>query len=160
MKKSPPATLNAWWRELERAESVLGRVGPDDVCCAGLTPRQTSILRTLVAREGARLSDLAAASGITASAMTRVLERLEHRGLVERVRGAQKDGRAAMVRITDKGRTVRGEIDTLMRDRTRMILGAIPEAKRAVVLDALRIFNTALEPLDCCCVRNGDGNEY
>ncbi len=150
MKNTAPATLDSWWQELERAERVLGRVGPDDICCAGLTPRQTAILRTLVEREGARLSDLAAASGITASAMTRVLEKLEKRGLVERVRGAQEDGRAAMVRITEPGRRVRREIDAMMRRRCRMIIDAIPAAKRAHVLNALRIFNTALEQSDCC----------
>src|ERR1700742_467193 len=93
-----------WWDELERLARILGQVGPDEVCCEGLSQRQCAILRTLVAQEGARISDLAAASGITPSAMTRVLEKLEARGLVERVRGEQTDGRAAMVRITDAGR--------------------------------------------------------
>src|SRR5512133_3964182 len=89
--------IDGWWNEFERLSRALGQVGPDEVCCEGLTPRQTSILRTLVAQEGARLMDLAARSGISASAMTRVVERLEKLGLVQRVRGQQQDGRAAMV---------------------------------------------------------------
>ena len=92
--------VKRWWDELERLGRILGQIGPDEVCCEGLSQRQCAILRTLVAQEGARISDLAASSGITPSAMTRVLERLEARKLVERVRGAQADGRAAMVRIT------------------------------------------------------------
>ena len=123
--------VQKWWDELERLARILGQVGPDEVCCDGLSQRQTAILRVLVASEGARLTDLAALSGITPSAMTRVLEKLEVRGLVERVRGAHDDGRAAMVRITPVGRRARKLLDQLMRSRTQTIMGAIPQKRRA-----------------------------
>jgi DNA-binding MarR family transcriptional regulator len=139
-----------WWAELERLSRALGRVGPDEVCCGGLTPRQTSILRTLVASEGARLTDLAQQSGITPSAMTRVLEKLEAHGLVERVRGAQSDGRAAMVRITAAGRKVREDLDQVMLDRAAQILSAIPESERSNVIRTLSVISTALEQTGCC----------
>jgi DNA-binding MarR family transcriptional regulator len=143
--------LSAWAKELDRLERMLGQIGPDEVCCEGLTPRQTAILRTLAAQEGARLSDLAQASGISPSAMTRVLEKLEKQELVQRVRGSQPDGRAAMVRITPRGRQVRRRIDQLMQDRIRVILDAIPAAERAAILRALATFNSALERAGCCC---------
>jgi len=139
-----------WWGELERLAHILGRVGPDEVCCEGLSQRQCAILRTLVAQEGARLSDLAQSSGITPSAMTRVLEKLEARGLVERVRGAHDDGRAAMVRITAAGRRTRKQLDALMRERTNEIMQSIPARKRQQILDALRILNDAIESAGCC----------
>ncbi len=139
-----------WWDELERLARILGQLGPDEVCCDGLSQRQCAILRTLVAQEGARISDLAASSGITPSAMTRVLERLEARNLVERVRGAQSDGRAAMVRITTEGRRTRQQLDTLMRQRTNQIIKAIPEKQRPEVLKALAILNNAIESAGCC----------
>lgn len=141
-----------WWDELERLARILGQLGPDEVCCEGLSQRQCAILRTLVAQEGARISDLAASSGITPSAMTRVLERLEVRGLVERVRGAHTDGRAAMVRITVTGRRTRKQLDALMRDRTRQIVDSIPPAKQPEVLKALRILNDAIESAGCCAL--------
>jgi DNA-binding MarR family transcriptional regulator len=148
MKNSPE--IGPWWRQLERLERVLLCVGPDEICCEGLTPRQTSMLRTLVAQEGARLSDLAAASRITPSAMTRVIEKLEQRGLVRRLRGTQEDGRAAMVEITPGGRQVRRRIDQLMRQRARAVAESIPPSRRAPVLNALREFCTALENNNCC----------
>jgi DNA-binding MarR family transcriptional regulator len=144
--------VKRWWDELERLARILGQVGPDEVCCEGLSQRQCSILRTLVAQEGARISNLAASSGITPSAMTRVLEKLEARKLVERVRGAQTDGRAAMVRITDEGRRTRKQLDALMRERTNQIIGSIPKPKRAQILDALQILNTAIESAGCCAL--------
>ncbi|MGZ4824920.1 MAG: MarR family winged helix-turn-helix transcriptional regulator [Terriglobales bacterium] len=147
--------VDAWWNELERLERVLMCVGPDEVCCEGMTPRQTAILRTLIAQEGARLSDLAAASRITPSALTRNLEKLEKLGMVERVRGGQQDGRAAMVKITSAGRKARRRIDQLMRERARAVAASIPPSRREQVLTALREFSTALENNNCCGLEVG-----
>ena len=162
MKHAPKSDLDAWRTELDRAERVFGRIGPDDICCEGLTPRQASILRILAAREGARLSDLAAAAEITPSAMTRVLDKLENRDLLRRVRGAQQDGRAARVEITPEGRRVRGRIDEMVCDRSEAVMNAIPESQRAQVLAALKLFNTALEKSGCCgpnyCCDTEDGS--
>ncbi len=143
--------LTPWTNELDRLERILGQIGPDEICCEGLSARQTAILRTLAAQEGARLSDLAQCSCISPSAMTRVVEKLEKQGLVQRVRGSQPDGRAAMVRITPAGRAVRRRIDQLMRDRVQAILDQIPASQRASILRALSTFNTALERASCCC---------
>ena len=79
---------------------------------------------------------MAKEAGITPSAMTRVLEKLEGRNLVQRVRGAAEDGRAAKVAITSHGREVRASIDKLMRQRRRLdgAAGGIDRhARRAVV---------------------------
>jgi DNA-binding MarR family transcriptional regulator len=142
--------ITAWWDELEKLAKTLVRVGPDDVCCEGLTPRQTAILRTLTEREGARIGDLASAVELSPSAMTRVVEKLEGQGLVERVRGVGDDGRAAMVKITSAGREVRKRIDQLMQERTLAIVNAVPEEKRAVVLWAVRLLNEAMSSEGCC----------
>ena len=151
-QKAASEAVQQWWDELERLARILGQIGPDEVCCDGLSQRQTAILRVLVASEGARLMDLAAMSGITPSAMTRVLEKLENRGLVERVRGAHQDGRAAMVRITAAGRRTRKLLDELMRDRTQTIINAIPPNERADVLNALELLNNAIESAGCCAL--------
>jgi MarR family transcriptional regulator, organic hydroperoxide resistance regulator len=140
----------AWSTELERLARVLNQVGPDEVCCEGLTPRQCGILRTLIDKQGARISDLAAESSLTASAMTRVLEKLEARNLVQRVRGADNDGRAAVVAITPRGREIRKTIDELMRQRTKSIVAAIPASVRPQLLAGIRMLNCALERGGCC----------
>jgi DNA-binding MarR family transcriptional regulator len=162
MKRDPKSDIAAWRAELDRAEKVLGRIGPDDICCEGLTPRQASILRVLTQREGARLSDLAVAAEISPSAMTRVLEKLERRDLVRRVRGTNQDGRAAVVQITTEGRRVRERIDEMVCDRSEAIMSAIPSAQRTQVLAALRLFNDALEKSGCCgpnyTCETGDGS--
>jgi DNA-binding MarR family transcriptional regulator len=145
--------IDAWWEQLERLERVLVCVGPDEVCCEGMTPRQTSVLRTLIAQEGARLSDLAAASRITPSAMTRVIEKLEKQGMVRRVRGTKDDGRAAIVEITPAGRKARRRIDQIMRDRASAVAESFPANRRADVLRLLHEFTNALESSGCCGLR-------
>lgn len=159
MKNKPPTSVlevvpetqaQAWWNELERLSAVLGRVGPDEICCGGLTQRQCAILRILAAREGARLSELASHSCLSASAMSRVVDKLEERGLVERVWGTGSDGRAASVAITSAGRTTRRQLDRLMLQRSAQLVAAVPEAKRKTVLEALQILNHALESSTCC----------
>lgn len=144
------SAVESWWQELERLARLMGRIGPDEVCCEGLTARQCSILRTLTRQEGARLTDLAAAAEISPSAMTRVVEKLEKQRLVQRLRGRQKDGRAAIVQITEAGRQVRARIDELMVERTQAILNAIPEDSREAVLSGLRLMNDCIERSGCC----------
>jgi len=150
MESSGCCDVQGWWMELERLTKLLGRVGPDEICCEGLTARQCSILRTLVRQEGARLSDLAQAAEISPSALTRVLERLEKEGLVRRVRGGQKDGRAARVAITARGRGVRSRIDRLMQERTSSIVNAIPEESRNRLFEGLKMMNDCIERGGCC----------
>jgi DNA-binding MarR family transcriptional regulator len=132
--------LQQWSQELERLSRLLDRVGPDEVCCEGLTTRQCG------------------SAGISPSAMTRVLEKLETKQLVKRVRGAARDGRAASVAITQHGRHVRGKIDQLMLERTRTILTAFPPGLQPQLLAAIRLLNQALAP-DGCCQIQGEGEE-
>jgi len=142
--------IQSWSDELERLARGLNRVGPDEVCCETLTPRQCGILRTLADHPGAQLSQLAREAAITPSAMTRAIETLEAQNLVRRVRGHKEDGRAASVQITERGRATRQRIQRLMRKRAKAIFSAIPAGFRPQLLASLRMMNQSLEPGGCC----------
>ena len=144
------STIQTWSDELEKLARGLNRVGPDEVCCETLTPRQCGILRTLADLPGAQLSQLAREAGITPSAMTRAIEKLEAQNLVRRVRGNKDDGRAASVQITERGRAMRKRIQKLMHTRAEAILAAIPAGFRPQLLASLRMINQSLEPGGCC----------
>jgi DNA-binding MarR family transcriptional regulator len=151
MSRSEPfAPVREWWEEFEKLEWFLGRLGPDDICCGGLTPRQCTILRILTSGKGERLSDLARVTGITPSAMTRVLERLEKQGLLHRVHGGMEDGRASTIAITPHGRETRALLDKFMMQRTEAILAAIPLGSRSEILTAVRKLNSAFANSGCC----------
>ena len=126
-KNGSAGVVKNWWDELERLTRILGRVGPDEVCCEGLSQRQCAILRTLVAQEGARLSDLAQSSCITPSAMTRVLEKLEARGSSSAFVALTTMAVPRWSASPPAGRRTRKQLDALMRERTNQIILRFPE---------------------------------
>lgn len=146
------SSIRDWWLELERLEQILNRLGPDEVCCHGLSARQCVILRTLASGEGARLLQLATVVGISPSAMTRVIEKLERLGLVLRVHGQFRDARATAVAITEAGQKMRHRIEQLMLDRTREIVAGISVPKQPAILSSLRLLNRAMERPGCCAI--------
>jgi DNA-binding MarR family transcriptional regulator len=143
-------SVREWREEFEKLEWFLARTGPGEVCCGGLTPRQCAILRVLTSSKGERLSDLAQATGISPSAMTRVLERLEKQGLLHRVHGGMEDGRASTIAITPRGKHTRALLDQMMIERTQEVLAAIPLNERDEILAAVRKLNHVFVSSGCC----------
>jgi DNA-binding MarR family transcriptional regulator len=101
-----------------------------------------SALATLIADGPQRAGALAETEGITAPAMTRILNSLEEQGYVAR-RPDPADGRATLVEATATGRdlVLSGRAVRLRALRAR--LAALPAAERARVVAAL----SALEGL-------------
>ncbi|MGI5239459.1 MarR family winged helix-turn-helix transcriptional regulator [Dactylosporangium sp. CA-139066] len=83
---------------LERVVSLLRRLAAGDRI--SLTTADT--LRTLDTGGPCRISELAALEGVTQPAMTQLVSRLEHDGLVER-RSHPDDARVVMVHLTAAG---------------------------------------------------------
>jgi DNA-binding MarR family transcriptional regulator len=71
-------------------------------------PGHAGVFRFIDARSGTRLTELAERAGMSKQAMMQVVDDLESRGFVRRVRDPE-DGRAKMVRLTAKGRRFRPE---------------------------------------------------
>jgi DNA-binding MarR family transcriptional regulator len=121
---------------------------------AALLPRRAEISLTAAATLGrlqragaARLTDLAAAEGISQPAMTALVARLVEQGLV--ARGSDPDdGRVVVLTLTDAGASVlarrraertarlRGPLAGLPDDDVRRIADALPALTR--LADALR----------------------
>ncbi len=80
---------------------------------AGLSLTASMALETLNREGPVRLTALAVAAGISQPSMTQLVHRLERQGLAIRVHDP-KDGRAALVDITDAGRAL---LDDRQRDR-------------------------------------------
>ncbi|RDI67086.1 MarR family winged helix-turn-helix transcriptional regulator [Nocardia pseudobrasiliensis] len=109
-----------------------------------LPQRQGVSLTTLTTlgrleREGpARLTALAAAEGVAQPSMTQLIQRLQQRGLVERVRDPE-DGRACLIAVTDTGQRLLAEH---RRSRDIWLTGLVanlPAAEREALGSALRV---------------------
>jgi DNA-binding MarR family transcriptional regulator len=110
-KRAPhtPAPLTvkeeAAWRALARAVLVIPRLLDADMLEAhGLNITEYNVLMNLseAPKRSLRMSELANYVAITDSGLTRVLDRLSRRGLVERVR-AHDDGRGQVAVLTRAG---------------------------------------------------------
>ncbi|QRP44837.1 MarR family winged helix-turn-helix transcriptional regulator [Amycolatopsis sp. FDAARGOS 1241] len=97
----------AVWRPLTRIITVLPRVLEDQfVNETGVSMTDYTVLVSLSeAAEGwLRLTDLAKATALSLSRISRVVDSLVKRGLVEKVK-CESDGRAANARLTEAGQT-------------------------------------------------------
>lgn len=95
----------AAWRALSRAVTVIPRVLEKDLLEAqGLNLSEYSVLLHLseAPDRSLRMGDLANYAWITSGGLTRVVDRLSGRGLVERVRD-ESDGRGQIAVLTDAG---------------------------------------------------------
>jgi DNA-binding MarR family transcriptional regulator len=103
--------------------SRMGRVVADDLTAGfdaaqvGARPLDAALL-TLLSREPARLTQLAARLRTTKQALTFVISRLERDGLVERTPDPG-DSRAKRIVLTDRGRRAAGAAMTTMLDLER-----------------------------------------
>src|SRR5438477_8832998 len=123
------AGFDALAQAVRRARGANGADG-------GLTLSQYGRLEGLANRRAARVQELAAAAGISASTATRILDALERRGIVRRTRSNQ-DRRAVAVSLTERGDDLlRAEQDWL-RGRQRAFYASLPAAEQELAPDLL-----------------------
>lgn len=99
----------AAWQALARAFSATARVTEASLAGSQLDPSDYDVLVTLAEGppEGLRPTELAQRVLLTKSGMTRLVDRLAERGLIER-RACPTDRRGQLVALTRKGRYLLG----------------------------------------------------
>ncbi|MGY1741490.1 MULTISPECIES: MarR family winged helix-turn-helix transcriptional regulator [unclassified Blastococcus] len=106
-----------------------------------LSPHQARALRVVGGREGMRLSALAEALHIAPRSATEVADALQERGLVERA-ADPADRRAVVLRVTEEGHRVLGEVDAAREADSRALFGRLSAADRA---ELARLLQTLLD---------------
>ncbi|HBV94940.1 MAG: MarR family winged helix-turn-helix transcriptional regulator [Candidatus Dormibacteria bacterium] len=128
-----------WRRFQPRRQAISG---------AAVTPRMLSYLRHLAAAGPLTVGEQADHLGISRATATEVVNRLESKGLVERMRD-QRDQRRVFVWLTERGRE---QTDALagrnLDDPFLRAVAALPEATRAAVIDGLGAILRAAEESD------------
>jgi DNA-binding MarR family transcriptional regulator len=117
---------------LEAVFELLRRLTPVE----GMSLTTASTLGRLDRSGDHRLSDLAAAEGVTQPAMTQLVSRLERDGLATRG-GDPADGRVVVVSITGAGREVVRARRAGRVARMAELLPALPPDDRAAIVAAL-----------------------
>jgi len=107
----------------------------------GISRTEAGVMGALKQRPQ-RITELAAAEGVTQPAITRLVDRLQGRGWVTREHDPD-DGRVVMVRLTHQGEAMLGELRAEYRALVHEEMAVLPDADvetlaRAIdVLDAL-----------------------
>lgn len=94
----------------------------------GVSMTQHHVLMMLDRHGEMPMSRLADMLDVSVSNATGIVDRLEGRGVIERVRAAD-DRRVVLVRITDRGRDLLGEAEVVRDDILQTILGRLDEAQ-------------------------------
>lgn len=126
------------WESLFRAQvTLMRRFSAQDVW-GELSVREYDVLFTLAGREGgaARLRELAENALVTQPSLSRLVERLEGRGLVRREPAAD-DGRGVVVTLTDEGARVQREVGRRHVAQIHRLVGGALDADELATLRAL-----------------------
>lgn len=94
--------------------------------------------------DGARVGEMAARVGVTVPATSRLLRRLERRGLTT-LSADERDRRATRARLTDRGRSVRAAILGHRRAALRQVAFDLRDPERLDLHDGLRAIAAELE---------------
>lgn len=100
---------------------------------ADLTLAQWRVLVVVADTDGVRIGELATRLGVAVPSASRLVRRLERRGLVTAER-AEDDRRATNVRLTDGGRQVR---DLVLRRRRALVERATEDARSGVSAETI-----------------------
>ncbi|MET7400773.1 MarR family transcriptional regulator [Dactylosporangium sp. NPDC005572] len=124
---------------VERLFSLLRHGNPPN----DISLTAASTLRRLEREGPRRLTELAAAEGVTQPAMTQLVQRLEREGLAARAADPD-DGRVVLVCVTDDGRELLARRRAVRAQHLAAILGNLADDDQALIAAAL----PALEKLE------------
>lgn len=139
--------MNPFAAELLAVCRSFGVFEREAVCCGTVSLSQCAVLQEL--HEGRRdISSLTAHVGTSQSAMTRLVDGLERRGWVARVR-SDDDRRRVDVELTPDGRGVASRLRELTQRTVDAILERIPREKHAQILETMRLVRSAMTDVRC-----------
>ncbi len=109
----------------------------------GISMTQLHVMHLLQGHGEMPMSRLAEMLDVSLSNATGLVDRVEERGVVERVRVAE-DRRMVMVRLTPLGRETLDEIEALREQLLRRVLDRLDEAKLVGMASAMADLRTAI----------------
>lgn len=104
-----------------------------------LSPAQFSVLVIVNANRGLSQAELAAALGVERARLVRLLDRLQSRGLVARLRSPD-DGRRHELQLTPQGQAVLAQAKSLGARHQKRLIERLGAERHGLLLAALREF--------------------
>ena len=120
----------------------------NDICCYGISVSQCYALEAIAAQETMTMRDLARHLHLALSTVTRVIDSLVDKGLVERHINP-RDRRVCQVSLTPPGTVLLRNIQDELIAREQAVLQRIPAASRDHVIQALAELSQAVTEWRC-----------
>ena len=136
MKATPTHEATEVAKALAEIIWELGARGLDGVCCAGLSLVEHRALGTLDGASHCTVQTLGDGASLTKSGATRLVDRLEERGMLVRERSAD-DGRVCCVVVTPAGRLELKEANEAFAARLEGLLSRLPAEQRTQLRQTL-----------------------
>jgi DNA-binding MarR family transcriptional regulator len=130
------ATVESLVEELHQMIGSLRCAGTGRMVKAGISMTHLHILWVLEHHGDLPMSRLADLLDVSLSNASGLIDRMEERGLIERVR-VPDDRRVVVVKASPEGARIRDEIEALKQDRMRSILGRLAPDQRTRLLEAI-----------------------
>jgi DNA-binding MarR family transcriptional regulator len=130
---------NEAWEAYYRTQATLAREFSEADIWEGLQASEYAVLHALSsAPAGLRITELGADVLLTQPGMSRLIIRLEVRGLVERT-GDSTDGRARRIRLTDAGRDLQQQVGSNLAHRIARAMTRALDVSQLAVLRELSL---------------------
>lgn len=131
-------------RELTASCQAFTAYGSSHIRTMGLTPPQFDIIATLGNTAGMSFKELGDNTLITKGTLTGVVDRLELKGLVQRVSNAL-DGRSQIVQLTEAGNALFAQSFPAHLQHIAQALTPLSKKEMQVLTDSLRTLRKAFE---------------
>jgi DNA-binding MarR family transcriptional regulator len=110
----------------------------------GVTSSQERLLTLLYIKNGATQSELQQDLLIKPSSVTKLVDVLEHKGLVKRMSGA-KDARVKRIHLTEKGKLLEEELWSIKNEMEAQIGKSLSEEQHSSLVNLLHVIKKDLQ---------------
>ncbi|AOM05268.1 transcriptional regulator, MarR family protein [Bacillus cereus H3081.97] len=117
--------------------------------CCGVSLIQSHILFEVQRQKNPSLNELASSLGLDNSTLSRHIQGLVNKNLVERTQ-SPTDRRYLSITLTPEGEKYENEIGKQMNTYIEEILSNVPKEKRMQVLESIDLILEAMQRSSCC----------
>lgn len=121
--------------------------GSERLVRLGISMTQLHVMHLLEQHGELPMSRLAEMLDVSMSATTGLVDRVEERGFVERIR-VPEDRRVVLARITDPGRQMLDDVEIVRMELIEQVLDELDERQMAGVATAVASIRSAIETAD------------
>lgn len=147
--EQPETKLHHFRQMLQLLIRRFGILEKEGAQCCGVSLVQSHILFEVDRQENLSLNDLSKSLGLDNSTLSRHIQGLVNRGLVQRIQ-SPSDRRYVMITLTEQGKRYEKQISNQMEEYLQEIISHIPQEKRGQVLESIDLLLEAMKKSNCC----------